>query len=104
MSNNKVEATFHPISDLLHEDDRTKGKRLTDKWFPIAFWLGVAGTFVALMLLQAFAVENWGYWLGTVWATAFSVGLGGLITEGLIDSYIDRLGRRIKELENEGNV
>ena len=86
---------------MMHNDDRTKGQRLVDKWFPLAFWLGAFGTLVVMVMLQAFnATEDWTYWLGTCWAVAMSVGLAGLITEGLIDSYINRLGEKIKELEN----
>lgn len=89
------------VTDLMHNDDRTKGQRLVDNWFPIAFWLGVFGTLLAVVLLQAVGASDWSYWILTAWAVAASVGLAGLITEGLIDSYISRLGEKIKELENE---
>lgn len=80
-----------------------QGQHLVDKWFPITFWMGVFGTLVSFVILQTLAPEaDWWFWLGLPWAIAFSVGLGGLITEGLIDSYIDHLDDKIDALEEAG--
>ena len=69
--------------DDVLEPEPTMGKRLFNKWFPWAFWLGVFSTLVYLGYVAVTGdVSDMFYHISTIWFYWLTMGLFFLMYEG----------------------